>query len=85
MVQKALVKDTPSEWPGKIIESYRLPPEAASRLWDVFDECTKAIRVNIFEWTAPQRKASSMFFRKIRLISDAECKEMIRKLEGKEG
>lgn len=77
-------KDIPSEWPAKIIDTYHLPPEAAARLWDAFDECAKAIRVNTLEWTASQRKASSMFFRKIRGMSDAECEEMIRRLDGKE-
>ena len=77
-------KDIPAEWPVRIIDAYSLTPDAAKNLWEAFDECSKAIKVNTLEWTASQRKASSMFFRKIRFMSDAECEEMIRKLDGKE-
>lgn len=77
-------KDIPSEWPTRIIDSYGLSQDESRRLWDAFDECAKAIKVNTLEWTASQRKASSMFFRKIRSMSDEECEDMIRKLDGKE-
>lgn len=76
-------KSIPPTWPEILVSAYSLTSDESSRLVEAYEECAKTIKVDLLNATAMQRKVSSMFFRRLPNMTDEECKEMFKALDGK--